>query len=144
MHGPLILVADNDPDVSSLLAEVLRLQGARVEVVDDGEAAVARLQEGGVDLLVCDLDMPRLDGEGVVRALPRCPSPPLVLVVSGFVEDATLLRLRRCEHVLGVLRKPFDVIEFAERACAAAWTRVRQREQVERPDLDARPAVADG
>ncbi|MEZ5964942.1 MAG: response regulator [Planctomycetota bacterium] len=120
MHPPLILVADNDPDVSLLLADVLRMHGARTEVVPDGDAAVQRLMQGDVHLLVCDLDMPKLDGEGVVRALPRCPSPPPVLVVSGFVDDATLGRLQESPHVRGVLRKPFDVIEFAQRACATA------------------------
>lgn len=123
MSPPLILVADNDPDVSHLLADVLRMHGARTEIVADGEAAVRRLRAGHVDLLVCDLDMPKLDGEGVVNALAHCPSPPPVLIVSGFVDDVTVARLQQSPHVLGVLRKPFDVIEFAQRACAEAAAR---------------------
>ncbi len=124
---PLILVADNDPDVSVLLADVLRMHGARTEVVPDGRAAVQRLEGGDIDLLVCDLDMPHLDGEGVVQALAQCPSPPPVLIVSGFIDDATVARLHRSPHVCGVLRKPFDVIEFAQRACATATASAQAR-----------------
>ena len=127
MPSPLILVADNDPDVSGLLSDVLRLHGARTEVVPDGHAAIARLRSGGVDLLVCDLDMPELDGEGVVQALPGCPNPPPVLIVSGFVDEDTHARLLRSPYVCGVLHKPFDVIEFAQRACAVATTQAAAR-----------------
>jgi CheY-like chemotaxis protein len=128
MHRPLILVADNDPDVSHLLADVLRMHGARTEIVADGAEALRRLQAGDIDLLVCDLEMPHVDGEGVVRALPRLKAPPPVLIVSGFVDEATQQRLRQSPHVCGVLRKPFDVIEFAQWACdhATAAAKVRR------------------
>ncbi|HLU40043.1 MAG TPA: response regulator [Planctomycetota bacterium] len=119
-QAPLVLVADNDPDVSAMLAEVLHLHGARVEVVADGGAAIDRLREGDVDLLVCDLDMPNVDGEGVVQALPGLRSPPPVVIVTGFVEDATVARLQASPHVCRVMIKPFDVIEFARQACAIA------------------------
>ena len=126
-RAPLILVADNDPDVSALLADVLRMQGARTEVVPDGRAALARLAAGDVDLLVCDLDMPELDGEGVVHALGGRGTAPRVMVVSGFVDAATLARLESAPHVCAVLRKPFDVIEFAQRACALAAAAAQAR-----------------
>jgi CheY-like chemotaxis protein len=120
MQTPRILVADNDPDVSSLLVEVLRMYGATAEVVPDGRAAVERLKVERFDLLICDLDMPELDGEGVVLALPTVPEPPPTFMISGYVDDATLGRLRQSQHVRAVLRKPFDVVEFAQQACAVA------------------------
>jgi CheY-like chemotaxis protein len=137
MAPPLILVADNDPDVSIMLADVLRMHGARVEVVSDGVAALARLHGGDVDLLVCDLDMPHLDGEGVVAELPQQTAPPPVFVISGYVEEATRRRLEESPHVAAVLRKPFDVIEFAQRACAAAAQRAARRGNAAPARLDS-------
>lgn len=113
-------MADNDPDVAALLVDVLRLHGAETELVGDGRAAVERLQVERFDLLVCDLDMPELDGEGVVAALAALPAAPGAFVISGYFDDATLQRLRESPHVRSVLRKPFDVVEFAQRACAEA------------------------
>lgn len=120
MQTPRILVADNDPDVSSLLVEVLRMHGAAAEVVPDGRAALERLKVERFDLLICDLEMPELDGEGVVQALPTVPEPPPTFMISGYVDEATLGRLRQSQHVRAVLRKPFDVVEFAQQACAVA------------------------
>ncbi len=125
---PLVLIADNDVDVRDLLGEVLRLRGARTEVVDNGAAALARLRDGDVDLLVCDLDMPVLDGEGLLRELEALPVAPPVLVVSGYIDAAIQERLRRSSNVRGMLRKPFDVLQFADQALATAR---------------GRPAVAD-
>lgn len=120
MVATRILVADNDPDVAALLVDVLRMYGVEPDVVTDGRAAVERLRAEQFDLLVCDLDMPELDGEGVVKALATVAHPPQTYVISGYIDDATLQRLRQSPHVLGVLRKPFDVIEFARDACAQA------------------------
>lgn len=120
---PRVLIADNDPDVRDLLGEVLRMRGAHAEVVDNGAQALARLRAGDIDLLVCDLDMPVLDGEGLLRELESWPGAPPVLVVSGYVDAAIQARLRQSSHLRGVLRKPFDVLKFADDALGIARRR---------------------
>lgn len=120
---PRVLIADNDPDVRDLLGEVLRMRGAHTEVVDNGAQALARLGAGDIDLLVCDLDMPVLDGEGLLRELESLPGAPPVLVVSGYVDAAIHARLQRSSHLRGVLRKPFDVMKFADHALEIARPR---------------------
>ncbi len=111
---PAVLLADNDAAVSSLLTEVLLRAGLAVEQVFDGEAAVARVAEGDIAVLVCDIDMPKISGLEVVEALRELPRPPLTLMISGYVDHVVEERLGRLAFVRAILRKPFDLLAFAE------------------------------
>ena len=77
-----ILAADDDPVVREFLKLYLAVGETEVEVVEDGEPAIARFGDG-FDLLVLDLDMPGKSGFDVLRALaaspPRRPLPVVVL-----------------------------------------------------------------
>lgn len=109
-----VLIVDNDADVQSLLAEVARRTGCVVRTADDGVAAQAELdrEADGIDVLVCDLDMPRMTGGQLLTWLDASPNPPATLVVSGFVDEPARARLAERSWVRAVLRKPFDVMEF--------------------------------
>ncbi len=113
MGAPLVLIADNDPAVAALLAEVLARSGLRVRTVHDGEAARAEARAPGVAVLVCDLDMPRLSGTEVVESLADLAAPPHVVVVSGYLDAAIRQRLAALPYVRSVLAKPFDLLAFA-------------------------------
>jgi CheY-like chemotaxis protein len=115
-----IVIADNDRGVSDLLREVLEQRGLAVEIVADGEAALARVGAGGVDLLVCDLDMPRLGGEEVLARLSGMSGGPPVVVISGFLDAAVQARLTRHRCLRGVFAKPFDILHFASRVAQLA------------------------
>jgi two-component system chemotaxis sensor kinase CheA len=63
-----VLVVDDSPVVRDLLTESLRAHGARVIEAGDGEEALLRLQASPeIALLVTDIDMPKLDGIGLVQ-----------------------------------------------------------------------------
>lgn len=83
-----ILAADDDPVVREFLKLYLAIEGTEIDVVDDGEPAIARLADG-YDLLVLDLDMPGKGGFDVLRALAAAPPPsPLPVVVLTSRTDA--------------------------------------------------------
>lgn len=117
---PTVLIADNDTEVSSLLADVLVRSGLSVQCCFDGEAASVMARAPGVRVLVCDLDMPRASGVEVVESLRGMPSPPAVVVVSGYMDPAVESRLAALAFVQGVLRKPFDLLDFARRVAELA------------------------
>jgi len=62
-----ILVAEDDFPVRSVIVELLKTEGHHVRDVDDGDACLATLQDEVFDLLVLDLNMPKIDGFGVIR-----------------------------------------------------------------------------
>jgi chemotaxis protein histidine kinase CheA len=68
--GRTALVVDDSPVVRGIIAEALRAYGLNVLVASDGEEALGVLaSQPGVDIVLTDMDMPRLDGLGLVRAI---------------------------------------------------------------------------
>jgi PAS domain S-box-containing protein len=57
-----ILIVDDEPDVADVMAEMLHADGHRTEVVNSGEAALARVSQSRFDLVLSDIRMPGLDG----------------------------------------------------------------------------------
>ena len=111
-----ILVVDDEPAITKLLRRVLEGEGHEVVVAADGQAALDRLSERRPDLVILDLDMPRLGGFEVCRRLKAAPETRLlpVLVLTGTGAAGTRLRA----WGLGAdefLTKPFQALEVAAR-----------------------------
>ncbi len=64
-----ILVVDDEPEVGQLLIDILERDGHRVDRASSGREALSRLSDGEVDLILCDLRMPDLDGPALYREL---------------------------------------------------------------------------
>jgi two-component system, chemotaxis family, sensor kinase CheA len=80
-----ILVVEDSVTIRTLEKDVLESAGFRVEVAGDGLAGWEMLSAGEYDLVVSDIDMPRLDGIELtrrIRASPRSRHLPVVLVTS--------------------------------------------------------------
>jgi chemotaxis protein histidine kinase CheA len=90
--GKTVLVADDSPVVRDLIADALRAHGIRVIEASDGQEALERLNaHPGIDLVVTDFEMPRLDGPGLIRALRARPGarriPAVVVSMRGSDAD---------------------------------------------------------
>jgi two-component system, cell cycle sensor histidine kinase and response regulator CckA len=83
--GRTILVADDTPAVLALVVEFLHGTGYNVlQAVDGVEALEVAAQHSGViDLLLTDIEMPRLDGHGLSRRLSRRRPETRTLFMSG-------------------------------------------------------------
>jgi two-component system, cell cycle response regulator DivK len=68
-----ILVADDNTASRELIREVLEMSGYDVVEAADGQDAVTRARENVPDLVLVDIQMPRLDGYGVLRELRADP-----------------------------------------------------------------------
>lgn len=78
-----VLVADDSISVRELERQLLSSQGYEVEVAVDGMDAWTRLREQPFDLLVSDVDMPRMDGIELTRSIkqdPRLRALPVIIV----------------------------------------------------------------
>ena len=78
-----ILVADDNADAAESLAWLLRSEGATVEVVHDGAAALRLFNERPFDIGVLDLGMPEIDGLEVAQVLSQHDPRPLLVAVTG-------------------------------------------------------------
>jgi two-component system chemotaxis sensor kinase CheA/two-component system sensor histidine kinase and response regulator WspE len=87
-----VLVVDDSPIVRDLLSELLSSVGLSVRVAGDGAAALQSLAESAVDLIVCDVEMPVMDGFELLRRLrERAERVPVVMVTTrGSLSDRAM------------------------------------------------------
>ncbi len=114
-----VLVVDDDPAIRSALADELRAADYEVEEAADGAQGTALAAEGGFDLVLTDLAMPRLDGFELVRRLRTAgaatSTPIIVLSVRGEEQDKVrALDLGADDFVT----KPFALAELLARVRA--------------------------
>jgi len=94
-----ILIVDDEPALRTLGERILGRVGFETEVACDGQEAVERFAElveegaAGVDLVILDLMMPRMDGAEALRHIHRIRPDQPVLLVSGYGESEMLARL---------------------------------------------------
>lgn len=111
------LVADDDPDIRSLMEITAVMAGLDVvAVVSDGRAALERIERGGVDLAILDVSMPEMSGFDVLRSIrsSRPRADPRVVIVSASV-DATSLQIGAEAGADEYVTKPFSPRTFAAR-----------------------------
>jgi two-component system chemotaxis sensor kinase CheA len=87
-----VLVVDDSPIVRDLLHELLSSVGLEVRTAGDGAAALESLRDNPVDLIVCDVEMPVMDGFELLRRLrERADRVPVVMVTTrGTVSDRAM------------------------------------------------------
>ncbi|WP_327342876.1 response regulator transcription factor [Streptomyces europaeiscabiei] len=108
-----VLVVDDDPTVSEVVAGYLNRAGFAVDVAADGPAAVAGAAAQPPDLVVLDLMLPGMDGLEVCRRIRRDgPLPVIMLTARGDEEDRVLgLEVGADDYVT----KPFSPRELVLR-----------------------------
>jgi CheY-like chemotaxis protein len=84
-----LLVVDDDLYIRELYEEVLKDEGYDVQTASNGEEALGKLQQGGFDLVLLDIMMPKLDGLGIMDALTKTPPP---------VKNGPILLLTNLDH----------------------------------------------
>lgn len=79
-----VLVVDDDPDLRAIYEETLKDAGFEVETSINGEAGLAKLHEGGYDLCLLDMMLPKIDGLGVLDDVkknpPLKPNGPIIIL----------------------------------------------------------------
>jgi two-component system response regulator MprA len=77
-----ILVVDDDPRILTMMRRVLELDGYRVALAPDGDAALDVLRREPVDLLILDLMLPGRDGFEVCRCVRRESGVPILMLTA--------------------------------------------------------------
>jgi putative two-component system response regulator len=128
---PTVLVVDDDPRVREVMRAMLANLGFAVDEVDNGADALTAVAARGYDLMLLDMDLPRLNGRQVLAQVRgRSASPHLkVLVVSGS-GDGDALSGTLQDGADDFLTKPFSLTQLRARATAA----VRLKQAQDRTD----------
>jgi len=117
---PLVLVADDDPDILALVALRLERSGYEVVVAGDGEQAVAAAMERTPDIALLDVMMPKLDGYEAtarLRGIDATRHMPVILLTAR-VQEADIARGLEA-GADDYVKKPFSTQELRDRVQAA-------------------------
>ena len=111
-----IVIADDDRLTREMLAGILRGAGYVVDPVEDGQEALDRVAQGGVDLVLLDIVMPRLSGIEACRLLKAMTADTFLPVVLVTIKTDTAsriegLRIGADDYVC----KPFEEAELVAR-----------------------------
>ena len=111
-----ILVVEDEPMVAEVVGRYLRRDGYEVEVVHDGAAGLAAMDERPPDLIVLDLMLPKIDGLEVCRRVRARSQTPVIMLTARSEEVDKLVGLE-----IGAddyITKPFSPRELAARVKA--------------------------
>lgn len=116
----IVLVADDDPDFTDNLEELLPAPGRQVIAASSAHAALDLLEQQPVSVLLLDMRLPNTDGYKVLAALRERNLAVPVIVVTSYPFEET--ELRRFENsVVKVLQKPVPVRRLVEEISAATF-----------------------
>jgi DNA-binding response OmpR family regulator len=106
--SPTILVVDDDPDIRTLLVDVLVDGGYTVLTAVDGAAAIKTFVELRPDLVLLDIDMPRLRGTDALVVIHELSPAARVIMISGKADQQEASRALRL-GAFDYITKPFDL-----------------------------------
>jgi diguanylate cyclase (GGDEF)-like protein len=118
-RAPRIVVADDDRSSRDTIAACLRAGGYTVDVVDSGQDALDRVSQGGVDLVLLDVMMPRMTGLETCKLLKALGSETFVPVILVTAKTDTQSRVEGLK--IGAddyICKPVEDLELLARVSA--------------------------
>jgi CheY-like chemotaxis protein len=128
-----VIVAEDDVDHQRIITEVLRRLGHDVALVDDGRAALEEAGKHRPDLLIADVDMPRMDGLRLCRAVrddPVLADTPVLIVTALLPPNDPALA---ASGATGYLREPFRVPDLRDAVQAQLFLRSSARPTTDAP-----------
>jgi len=139
-----ILVIEDDPEMREVLVDDLRDAGHQLESAGDGQTALERIALKTFDLVVCDVQLPRVDGFTLMRKL-RTESPSTdVILMTAFAEVSQAVSALK-EGATDYLIKPFSLDELHLRVQRIGERKDLQRELAKaRADIDDRDTTLVG
>lgn len=106
------LVVDDENNLRMVVQKELSRLGHEVETAADGEAAWAVLEEKDFDVMLCDINMPRLDGISLLRRLrEKRQNPPEVIMLTGHASVETAIETMKL-GAYDYLTKPYRITEL--------------------------------
>jgi DNA-binding response OmpR family regulator len=118
---PKLLIADDEPRVTELLAEELKDHGYDVVTVADGAAAVVRAVEEEFDCIILDVKMPEMDGVGALRSIRQARPHVPIIIITAHIGEGYMFETKRL-GATDFITKPFKLSVVKE-----AITRVMQK-----------------
>lgn len=119
-----ILLVDDQLDIQEMLADLLRNRGIKVDAYANGEQASKRLEEQKYDLVITDLNMPKVDGFTLISRIQNdiegAKNTPIIVITGGQNAHKHREEVEALEQQnIQILKKPFGRQIFLDAVCEA-------------------------
>ena len=131
----LVLVVDDEENMRHMLSLLLSKEGYDVLLAENGEDAIAQLEQGGVDLILCDLRMPKMDGMAFLEACKSREPDATVIMMSAYGTVEIALDAMK-KGAYDYIHKPFKPDEIL-----LTLKKARERERLRRENLMLQEAL---
>lgn len=112
-----ILVVDDEPDIVESVSRALQLKfGSELDVTGapDGMVALARLREGGIDIILTDFRMPKMNGLEFLEEAKRIAPQAVRIMMTAYPDLDLAVKAINDESVIRFLVKPLDLAKITE------------------------------
>jgi CheY-like chemotaxis protein len=109
-----VLVVDDEPHVRSLISDLLRARGYEVAEAVNGRLALDQIRQRSFDLIISDLKMPELGGQGLYQQLANVQHGLLdrFILITGVNDNGT--EFFNTQTAVPVIAKPFKLAQLSE------------------------------
>lgn len=120
-----LLIVDDEEEIRDALSRHFRYLGYAVEVAEDGEAALGKMQELRVDIVISDIRMPKMDGVMLLERIRHEHPTTRVIMMTGQVAQAAVLACMQ-EGAETCVFKPFEDMTELESAVSTSVATVKR------------------
>ena len=110
-----VMTVDDSRTMREMVALTLRKASFDVIEAEDGQQALSLLKTAAVDVIITDLNMPRVDGVALIRALrddPKWRTVPILMLTTE--SDSAKKAAGKSAGATGWLVKPFDPVKLVD------------------------------
>lgn len=117
--GKSLMIVDDSATMRKIIMRTVRMSGLefdRTEEAGSGLEALQKLENGPIDVILCDINMPEMNGTELVkkaRELPSCSGTKIVMVSTESAQD--LIDQVMSDGADGYITKPFTPEKFQEK-----------------------------
>jgi len=117
--GKSLMIVDDSATMRKIIMRTVRMSGLefdRTEEAGSGVEALEKLKIGPIDVILCDINMPEMNGTEMVkqaRQLPTCAGTKIVMVSTESAQD--LINQVLTDGANGYITKPFTPEQFREK-----------------------------
>ncbi len=126
-----LIVVDDEPVILQLLASVFVDEPWDVVACDDGHTALQAMDEGGVDVLLTDKNLPDIGGLELIRHAHRLQRDVECIVITGYASLDTALEAMQLEVFDYIVKPPKDIFDV-QRKVRRAFDRQAMRRENDR------------
>ena len=119
MKKPIkVLLVDDEKGIRFLLSEALLHRGFEVSLAKDGQESLEKMENNNFDLVITDINMPRLDGLSMLKSMRQTGREEKIIIMTGNPSDQRLMD-KDLPRVITHLHKPFGIETFLNVVIAA-------------------------